>query len=165
MDKKFKIYGGYWMHEDVLPQFDDRANGMISNAVHYVAGVNTPENKAFVDAYVKKTKLMPSWFAESAYTAGLWTKAAIDSIKGNVEDREAFLKAMRTVQVKAPRGPVKLDAYDNPIQNIYITQVRKQKHPVLGDILVNVPIKTYENVSQFWTYNPEEFLKRGPYQR
>ena len=165
MDKKHKIYGGYWMHEDVLPQFDERANGMISNAVHYVAGVNTPENKAFVDAYVKRMKQMPSWFAESAYTAGLWTKAALDSIKGNVEDKEAFLKAMRTVSVKAPRGPVKLDAYDNPIQNIYITRVQKQKHPVLGDILVNVPVKTYENVSQFWSYNPDEFLKRGPYKR
>ena len=165
MDKKHKIYGGYWMHEDVLPQFDERANGMISNAVHYVAGVNTPENKAFVDAYVKRMKQMPSWFAESAYTAGLWTKAALDSIKGNVEDKDAFLKAMRTVSVKAPRGPVKLDAYDNPIQNIYITRVQKLKHPVLGDILVNVPVKTYENVSQFWSYNPEEFLKRGPYKR
>ena len=165
MDKKFKIHGGYWMHEDVLPQFDDRAVGLVSNAVHYVAGVDTPENRAFVNAYVAKTKLMPSWFAESAYTAGLWTKAAIDSIKGNVEDREAFLKAMRTVRVTAPRGPVRLDAYDNPVQNIYISQVRKQKHPVLGDILVNVPIKTYPDVSQFWTYNPEEFLKRGPYKR
>jgi len=25
MDKKFKIYGGYWMHQDALPQMDDRA--------------------------------------------------------------------------------------------------------------------------------------------
>lgn len=165
MEKKLKIYGGYWMHEDVLPQMDERAVGLVSNAVHYVAGVDSAENRAFVDAFVKKNKQMPSWFAESAFTAGLWTKTAIDSIKGNVEDRAAFLKAMRTVQVKAPRGPVRLDAYDNPIQNVYITQVRKQKHPVLGEILVNVPIKTYENVSQFWTYNPEEFLKRGPYKR
>ena len=165
MDKKHKIYGGYWMQEDVLPQIDDRAIGMIGNSLHYVAGLDTPENKAFVDAYAKKHKRMPSWFAESAYTAGLWTKTAIDSIKGKVEDREAFLKAMRTVSVKAPRGPLKLDAYDNPIQNVYITQVQKIKHPVLGDVLVNVPIKTYENVSQFWTWKPEEFLKRGPYKR
>jgi len=50
-------------------------------------------------------------------------------------------------------------------QNIYITQVRKQKHPVLGDILVNVPIKTYENVSQFWTYNQAEYLKTPVYDR
>jgi branched-chain amino acid transport system substrate-binding protein len=108
---------------------------------------------------------MPSWFAESAYTAGLWTKTAIDSIGGDVEDRAAFLKAMRTVQIKAPRGPLKLDAYDNPVQNVYVAKVEKIKHPVLGDVLINRPIKTYEAVSQFWTWTPEEFLARGPYKR
>ena len=71
---------------------------------------------------------------------------------------------MRTVQVKAPRGPLKLDAYDNPIQNVYISRIQKIKHPVLGEVLANVPIKTYENVSQFWTWKPEEFLKHGPVQ-
>ncbi len=165
MNKKFKLHAGYWLHQDVLPQLDDRAIGLTSNAVHYAAGIDTPENRAFTDAFAKKHKRLPSWFAESAYTAGLWTRTAIDSIKGKVEDRDAFLKAMRTVQVKGPRGALKLDAYDNPIQNVYITEVRKIKHPVLGDVLVNVPIKTYENVSQFWTYKPEEFLKRGPYKR
>jgi branched-chain amino acid transport system substrate-binding protein len=72
---------------------------------------------------------------------------------------------MRTVQVKAPRGPVKLDAYDNPVQNVYITEIRKVKNPVLGEVLMNVPIKTYENVSQFWMWKPDEFLARGPYKR
>jgi len=32
MDKKYKIYGGYWMHQDALPQMDDRAVGMIGNS-------------------------------------------------------------------------------------------------------------------------------------
>jgi len=165
MDKKHKIYGTYWLQEDMLPQVDDRAIGLISNSLQYVSGIDTPENKAFVDAYAAKYKRMPSWFAESAYTAGLWTKAAIDSIGGNVEDRDAFLKAMRTVSVKAPRGPLKLDAYDNPIQNVYVAKVEKIKHPVLGDVLINRPVKTYEAVSQFWTWTPEQFLARGPYKR
>ena len=104
MDKKFKIYGGYWMHQDALPQMDDRAIGMIGNSLHYAAGLDTPENKAFTDAFAKKYKRLPSWFAESAYTAGLWTRTAIEQIKGKVEDREAFLKAMRSATVKAPRG-------------------------------------------------------------
>jgi branched-chain amino acid transport system substrate-binding protein len=162
-DKKFKLHGGYWLHEDAIPQIDARAVGLISNSVHYVAGIDTPENKAFVDDYARRYKKLPSWFAESAYTSGLWTKAAIDSINGNVEDRAAFLKAMRTVQVKAPRGPLKLDAYDNPIQNVYITRLQKVKHPILGDVLMNIPVKTYPAVSQFWTDKPEDFLKRGPY--
>ena len=165
MDRKKKIYGGYWMHQDVLPQFDDRAIGMIGNSLNYAAGLQTPENQAFTMAFAKAYKRLPSWFGESAYTAGLWTKAAIDSIKGKVEDRAAFLKAMRSVSVKAPRGPLKLDAYDNPIQNVYVSKIQKIKHPVLGEVLTNVPVKTYEGVSQFWKWDPQEFLKRGPYKR
>jgi branched-chain amino acid transport system substrate-binding protein len=165
MDKKHKIYGNYWMQQDVLPQLDDRAVGLIGNSLNYAAGLKTPENEAFTMAFAKAYKRLPSWFGESAYTAGLWTKTAIDSIDGKVEDRAAFLKAMRTVSVKAPRGPLKLDAFDNPVQNVYISKIEKIKHPVLGDVLVNVPVKTYENVSQFWTWSPEDFLKRGPYKR
>ena len=165
MDRKMPIYGSYWLHADVLPQMDDRAVGLISNTLSYAAGIDTPENKAFVDAFAEAHGKVPSWFAESAYTAALWTKAALDSIDGNVEDSEAFLEAMRTVQVTAPRGPLHLDEYDNPIQNVYVSEIQKVDHPILGEILINVPVKTYESVSQFWTWDPEEFLARGPYQR
>ena len=67
---------------------------------------------------------------------------------------------MRTVEVKAPRGPLKLDAYDNPIQNVYVRASRRSSTRCSA-VLTNVPIKTYEAVSQFWTWKPEEFLERG----
>jgi len=165
MDKKHKIYGGYWMHQDALPQMDDRAIGLIGNSLHYAAGLDTPENKAFTEAFARKYKRLPSWFAESAYTTGLWSKTAIDAIKGKVEDRAAFLSAMRAAKINAPRGQLYLDAYDNPVQSVYISKIQKIKHPVLGEVMTNVPIKTYPAVSQFWTWKPEEFLKQGPYKR
>lgn len=165
MNRKHKIFGNYWLHSDALPQVDDRAIGLVSNCLSYSAGIDTPENIAFVDAFAKKYKMIPSWMAESAYSSGLWVKTAIDSIKGNVEDKDAFLKAMRTVKINAPRGPLRLDKYDNPIQNVYVSKVKKINHPILGEILINYPVKTYKAVSQFWTYKPEEFLKKGPYKR
>ena len=165
MDKKHKIYGGYWMHQDALPQMDDRAIGLIGNSLHYAAGLDTPENKAFTEAFARKYKRLPSWFAESAYTTGLWSKTAIDAIKGKVEDRAAFLSAMRAAKINAPRGQLYLDAYDNPVQSVYISKIQKIRHPVLGEVMTNVPIKTYPAVSQFWTWKPEEFLKQGPYKR
>lgn len=165
MDRKMKIYGGYWLHADVLPQMDDRALGLIGSSLVYGAGIDTPENQAFVNGFAERYGIVPSWFAESAYTAGLWVKTALDSIDGRAEDREAFLQAMRTVSVTAPRGPLKLDAYDNPIQNVYILEIQERTIPALGKVMVNVPVKTYEAVSQFWTWTPEEFLARGPYQR
>lgn len=164
-DRKFKIYGNYWLLNDVLPEVDDRAIGLISQSLHYAAGLDTPENKAFVNAFARKYRQAPSYFAENYYTTGLWAKTALEAINGRVEDTAAFLKAIRAARFVAPRGPIKLDAYDNPIQNTYISRVVKQKHPILGDVKVNVPVKTYENVSQFWTWSPEEYLKRGPYKR
>ena len=164
-DRKYKIYGNYWMLADVLPQVDDRAVGLISKSLQYAAGIDTPESKAFVDGFARKYKFLPAYFAESNYATGMWAKAAIESINGRVEDREAFLGAIRKATVNAPRGKLRLDAYDNPIQNVYIYKVAKMKHPILGDVKVNVPIKTYEAVSQFWTWKPEEYLARGPYKR
>src|SRR5690606_6684895 len=165
MDKKMKIYGGYWMHQDALPQLDERAVGMLGNSLHYAAGLDTPENKKFTTAFAEAYKRLPSWFGESAYTAGLWTKTAIDSIEGKVEDREAFLKAMRSVKLDAPRRPLDHDEYDNPSQNVYVSKVEKINHQVLGEVRTYVPIKTYQAVSQFWTDKPGVFLERGPYKR
>ena len=164
-DRKYKAYGSYWLRAEVLREVDDRAVGLISKSLNYAAGLDTPESKAFVDAFAKKYRLLPTWFAETNYATSLWAKTAAEAINGRVEDREAFLAAVRKATIVAPRGRIRLDAYDNPIQNVYIFKVSKVKHPVLGDIKINVPVKTYENVSQFWTWKPEEYLARGPYKR
>jgi branched-chain amino acid transport system substrate-binding protein len=164
-NRKHKIYGNYWLHSDALPQVDDRAIGLISNCLVYAAGIDSPENKAFLDAFIGKYKMVPSWMAESGYSSALWSKTAIDAIKGNVEDKTAFLNAVRKTRINGPRGPLYMDAYDNPVQNVYVSKVAKVKNPILGDILMNVPIKTYREVSQFWKWTPEEFLARGPYKR
>ena len=164
-DRKYKIHGLYWLMSDVLPEASDRAVGLIGASLIWADGLETPEAKAFIDAYARKYKQVPSWFAEANYSTGLWTKLALEAIKGKVEDRAAFLDAVRATKVRAPRGPLALDKYDNPIQNVYIQKVVKQTHPVLGEVKVSVPVKTYEAVSQFWTWKPEEVLSRGPYAR
>ena len=71
------------------------------------------------------------------------------------------MEALRKVDLKdVPRGPMKLDDYGNPIQNIYIRKVEKK-----GGELQNTVIQTYPNVSQFWKSKPEEFLKQPVYSR
>jgi branched-chain amino acid transport system substrate-binding protein len=79
---------------------------------------------------------------------------------------EKFVELMSKVKVDAPRGPVSLDEFRNPIQNIYIKKVEKKK--MFGydkDELWNTVIKTYPAVSQFWTYGKDEFLKQPVYSR
>jgi branched-chain amino acid transport system substrate-binding protein len=164
-DRKHKIHGLYWLMSDVLPEASDRAVGLIGASLIWADGLETPEAKAFVDAYARKYRQIPSWFAEANYTTGLWAKLAIEALAGKVEDRPGFLTAVRKAKFTAPRGPISLDGYDNPVQNVYIQKVVKVKHPIVGDVKVSVPVKTYEQVSQFWTWKPEEVLARGPYPR
>jgi branched-chain amino acid transport system substrate-binding protein len=56
---------------------------------------------------------------------------------------------------------VKLDAYGNPIFDIYIRKVVKRDDGKYW----NVAIETYPNVSQFWKYDPETYLKQPSYSR
>ena len=86
---------------------------------------------------------------------------AVKSIGGKVEDRDALNKALHDAKVPDTlRGPLSFDKYGNAIGNIYIRKVEKK-----GGKLVNTVIKTYPNVSQFWTYPQEAFLKEPVFSR
>ena len=87
-------------------------------------------------------------------------QAAVEAVKGKVEDKPAFMKALRATKVNACRGPVAFDTYGNVVGNVYIRKVERK-----DGRLVNAVIHTYPNVSQFWTYKPEEFLKNPVYSR
>jgi branched-chain amino acid transport system substrate-binding protein len=166
-DRKHKIYGLHWLQTDALDSLDndERAVGLIGNVLPYAQGIGTPENKKFLEAYIAKHNAIPSYLVEMAYTSGLFAKAALDSIQGMAGDKEAFMAAVRKAKVVAPRGPLKLDAYDNPIQNTYVCEIVQLDHPKLGKVLINKPVKTFEEVSQFWTWSPDEYLKKGPYKK
>ncbi len=90
-----------------------------------------------------------------------WIVEAIKAVGGKVEDRAGLLAALRKVDIKdTARGPISIDAYGNPIQNIYVRKVER-----VGGRLQNTVIATIPDVSQFWKYKPEDYLKRPLYTR
>lgn len=154
------IAGGTHTDEHVLPQLGDETIGVIS-AHHYSAALDTPANRKFKAAFEKKYSRSPSFYSENCYTGARVVAEAAKAVGGKVEDREAFMKALRSVEIAdAPRGPIKMDPYGNPTQNIYIRKVER-----VGGKLQNTVIQTYPAVSQFWKYNPDEFLKQPVYSR
>ncbi len=154
------IGGGTTFDEFVLPSLGDEAIGAITPLI-YSAAIDTPVNKRFVGEYRKKYGKVPSYYSETCYTAARWINEAAKAVGGDVEDKEKFLAALKKVEIPdAPRGPIKLDAYGNPIQNIYVRKVEKKD----GE-LWNTVIQTFPAVSQFWKYKPEEFLKQPVYDR
>jgi branched-chain amino acid transport system substrate-binding protein len=154
------IGGGVIADESVLPTFGDEALGMITPLM-YSPVLDNPEMKRFVKDYRAKYGKVPSYFSETCYTTGRWINEAAKAVNGNVEDGERFLAAFRKIEIpNAPRGPVKLDEYGNPLQSIYVRKVERKD----GE-LWNTVIHTFPAVSQFWKYKPDEFLKQPVYDR
>ena len=161
LKKRIPLIGsGTTTDEHVLPFMGDEALGVIS-ILHYSAALDNPANREFVRAYRSRNKKLPSYYAESMYTGGKWIVKALESVQGNAEDSEALLEALQQVRLTdLPRGPMELDEYGNPIQNQYIRRVDR----VNGE-LQNTVIDTRPSVSQFWHYNPADYLKQPIYTR
>jgi len=154
------IGGGTFTDEHVLRTMADEVLGVIT-ALHYSAALNNPVNRKFVQAYEAKLKQVPSYYSEGTYVAGLQLKRALESIGGDAENTERLVGALRKVELTdTPRGPIRFDEYGNPIQNIYVRKVER-----VGGKLQNTVIYTFQNVSQFWTYKPDEYLKNPVYSR
>ncbi|MDO8692321.1 MAG: ABC transporter substrate-binding protein [Dehalococcoidia bacterium] len=154
---KIPLIGNWTTTEDMIEKEGDAALGVV-NGYPYVPTLDRPQNKAFVDAYTKKYNKPVPPQAEFGYAGAMAIDAALQAVNGNVEDVDGFIKALEKVQIEAPRGPVKFDKYHNVVQNIYITEVKR-----VDGKLVNSVVETAPNVSQFWTWSPEEYLKLTQY--
>jgi branched-chain amino acid transport system substrate-binding protein len=151
--------------EFALPAMGDEAIGHVS-AFHYSAALDTPKNAAFVTAYRAKYGKIPSSFSESNYTTAQMIHEVMKETHGTWPGPERFVAIMASLKIDAVRGPMSFDEFRNPIQNIYIKKVEKKKSFGYGkDELWNTVIKTYPNVSQFWTYGKDVFLKQPVYSR
>jgi branched-chain amino acid transport system substrate-binding protein len=147
--------------EDVLQHMGDEAQGILT-AHTYAATLKRPENEKFVAAYRAKYKADPSYYAEAMYTSALWLDRAIAK-RGMSGDPLKLIEAVKAVDLNdAPRGPLKLDAYNNPIETVYIRKVIQKAD---GTGLDNEVVDRIDNVSQFWNIDPKIYLASPLYNR
>ncbi len=148
--------------QSVIRTMTNEAEGAISCA-HFAEGSKEPATQQFVAEYEKRYQKMPSIYGFSHYSGAMWVAEALKTIGGKAEDRELLLKTVLATELKdSPLGKtVRLDSYGNPIYDVYIRRVEKRTDGKLW----NVPIETYPQVSQFWKYDPETYLKQPPYSR
>lgn len=142
---KLPLLGSQVLVDDIiLPNMGDIARGIV-NVGQYSATLDTPENRAFVKDFEARYNAWPTIYSEGGYASGLLIGAAIEALKGEVGDRGKFREAIRSVapQIRAPRGSIQFDRYQQVITNIYIMKVDRQ-----GGRLVNVTLDTIPNTSQ-----------------
>jgi branched-chain amino acid transport system substrate-binding protein len=157
---KLPVIGGMTaLDEAVLRNMGDEALGIITTC-WYSAELDAKQNQIFAPAFRKEYKYDPGFYAASTYVNGAVLEGAVKAVNGNVEDKTAFMAALRSVDVDTARGPVKFDDLGNVVGNVYLRKVMRK-----DGRLVNSIFKTYPDVSQFWTYGKEAFLASPVYSR
>ena len=128
--------------DGVLHAMGDGTIGLITS-FHYSAAHDSPENKAFIKAYVETngTRLRPNFMACAGYDGMAAIAEALKKTQGSV-DPEELLAAFKGLKLISPRGPIMIDPKTRDIvQTVYIRQVRK-----VNGVLQNVEFEKFPDV-------------------
>ena len=158
---KFPVLGGETAGDDaLLKSFGDEAIGMITSAPYTVDLKNAP-NEHFLAVMKKEYNVPVGQYAALLWLNGQIIEEGLKKTGGNAEDKDAFIKALRAVDLKETlRGPVRFDHFGNIIGNFFIRRMEKK-----DGALVNTTIKTYTDIGQFWPYDEKKVLSQPVYSR
>lgn len=145
----------------LLRSMGDEALGLIS-AGHWLESRDDPATQQFVRLWESSFGEIPSYYGASMFTAAEWVARAVEEVDGDLSDVEAFLDAVRAVELEnSVFGPMSLDDRDNPVETVYIREVVRRDDGELW----SVEVDKFDEVSQFWNYDPELFLEQPSYSR
>jgi branched-chain amino acid transport system substrate-binding protein len=128
--------------DGVLQAMGEPTLGLITS-FHYSAAHDSPENKAFLKAYVETngTKLRPNFMACAGYDGMAAIAEALKKTGGSV-DPDKFLAALKGMRLASPRGAITIDAQTRDIvQTVYIRRVEK-----VDGLLYNVEFDKFPDV-------------------
>jgi branched-chain amino acid transport system substrate-binding protein len=149
LKKRIPLYGyGVIADDPYLASIGDAALGVVTSC-HYAWTIDTPRNKAFVKAYQAKWGEVPSRYSEFGYVSAQVIVAAVEALKGEVEDVGKVSAEIKRVaaKIETPSGPLAFDQYNQRIANVYVEKVEKRDGK-----LVNVVIDSMGKVGQMDTW-------------
>ena len=131
------ITPGFGSDQDVIRGVGDTMLGIFDTS-HWALDLDNATNRKFVAEFEKEYKRLPAVFAAQSYDTALMIDAAVKSLKGKIEDKEALRKALKTAKFESTHGPFKLNTNQYPIQNYYLRVIGKDSQ----GRLVNKTIST-----------------------
>lgn len=149
--------------ESLLRHMGPEALGVVT-AGHFDEGRNDPATQNFDAAWQKAYNQYPSYYAAAMYTAAQWVTKALNQVNCKItgSDAAGFLSAVKnTTLADSALGPMKLDSYGNPIENVYIRKVAMNSDGKMW----NEVVATIPNVSQFGSVDPATYLQQPPYSK
>jgi branched-chain amino acid transport system substrate-binding protein len=150
----------------------DAAVGIVG-ITPFVANLDRPEMQAFVQAYEDRTGNTPTFWGESAYVAAMTIDRTLKFVSEDQEialkdlpewvrsNGDAFAAATRKIDLSdAPSSAITVDEYNRQVRDFYIVKLVDE-----GGTITDQIIKTVPKVTQFWTFDQQEFLANPLFSR
>lgn len=142
---RIPLYGpGHLTEGPTLVAQGAAADGII-NVLNYSPELDTPTNRAFVEAYETAYDAPPTSYAVQAYDAAAVLDAALADVDGVVSGRALIAALPKIGEIDSPRGTWRFSPRRNPEQHWYLRQVRREGggfvNAVLDDLGVVDPEK------------------------
>ncbi len=150
----------------------DAAIGIVG-ITPFTANLDRPEMQAFVEAYTARSGNVPTFWGESAYTAALVIDRTLqylaetndialadlpDWVRAN---GDAFAAASQEIDLSdAPSSALTVDEFNRQVRDFYIVELVDD-----GGTITDSLVETVPEVSQFWTFDQEEFLANPLFSR
>lgn len=131
---------GFMVEQDVLPTHGDTAVG-VKSALHWALTLDNAENKAFTEAYQKRTGKGANVFAMQGYDTAHLIVEALNAVGGDLSKTDDLIAKFGSIEFASPRGPFKMDANThNVINHIYVREVQKTDAGVNNVVIADLGI-------------------------
>jgi branched-chain amino acid transport system substrate-binding protein len=137
LNKSIPLYGAGFLTDGTLPAQGADANG-IRTTLHYADNLDNPANKAFLAAFKAKTNQDGDIYAVQGFDSGALLDIGLAAVKGDAAARDAMIKAMEAAKIDSPRGPLSFSRAHNPVQNVYLREVRNGRNEFVSVAQANV---------------------------
>ncbi len=131
LNKSIPLYGAGFLTDGTIQAQGADAAG-IKTTLHYADDLDLPANKRFLEAFKAKTGNDGDIYAVQGYDAGALLKSGLEAVKGDWSARAAVVEAMRGAKFDSPRGPVSFNKANNPVQNVYLREVRNGRNEMIS---------------------------------
>ncbi|ENO92266.1 MULTISPECIES: ABC transporter substrate-binding protein [unclassified Thauera] len=123
------LYGPGFLSEDVAAM--GGAGEGLQTTLHYADGLNTERDNAFRTAYAAAYKAQPDVYAVQGYDAAQMYHAGLKAANGDPGKLDAVIDGIRAATIDSPRGSFTLSKAHNPVQDIYLREVKDGKNAVV----------------------------------
>ncbi|MFW7344576.1 MAG: ABC transporter substrate-binding protein [Pigmentiphaga sp.] len=127
-----------------LPAQRESALGVITGTA-WGPDLDNEANRVFVAGFEKKYGRIPSHYAAQSYDGAQLLDSALRKVGGRVEDKSAFMAALRQAEFPSVRGPFKFGNNNFPVQDMHVFEVVKDARGRVTLKTIATPLKNHRD--------------------